>query len=251
MKVRNGFAFFALLLMAATHSGCIPIPPWKPAPPSPATTHGRDSDSSERTDPEDNAPPLLPPFNVRGGLKQSGSVRRSAFLAKEGVLLNFRCEPTRKKSPFEPVISIVSETGELLSKSSPDGQNSCALQWAAPASGRYFVCIEDQQYRGGPDFLFRLLVDIPAKSPLQPSFSGKIRLVDKTAGFVLIERTSPTDPASGTDLQSFRGGYPSATLRATPERRPPFITADILTGEPLDGDQVFEAAKVKKTAPGR
>ena len=251
MTVRHGFALCASLLLAGTHSGCAHIPLWKPAAHTPPSTRDAPTDSSEQADQQDKAPPLNPPFSARGALKQSGSVRRIGFLAQEGVSLNFRFEPTRKKSLLEPLVSIVNEKGTLLSEGSPDGQNPFAIQWTAPDTGRYFVCIQDQQARGGPDFLFRLQVEPSTKPPLQTSFCGKIRLVDKTAGFVLIERTSTTDPAPGTDLQSFRGGYTSATLRASPERRPPFVIADILTGEPLDGDPVFESEKVRKPAQRR
>lgn len=71
-------------------------------------------------------------------------------------------------------------------------------------------------------------------------FIGEICLVQESLEFALI-KSSKLKPRKGTILHVMsKGGIDSkAKLSVSPERRPGFIVADILGGEPSLGDWVF------------
>ena len=71
-------------------------------------------------------------------------------------------------------------------------------------------------------------------------FIGEICLVQRSLGFVLI-KSSKLKPPKGTILHVIQEGEitSKAKLRVSPERRPGFIVADIIAGEPTLGDWVF------------
>ena len=69
---------------------------------------------------------------------------------------------------------------------------------------------------------------------------GNICLVNEESGFVLIDAVQT--PASGTQLQAFSGAeQETALLKVSPERKPPFIIADIVRGTPHAGDRAVLA----------
>lgn len=70
--------------------------------------------------------------------------------------------------------------------------------------------------------------------------AGTIRLVRPGLGFVLIQ-SSGGAPPPGSELDVHRGGTdrPVAALRVSPETKTGFVVADILSGEPREGDVVF------------
>ena len=78
---------------------------------------------------------------------------------------------------------------------------------------------------------------------------GEVRVIGGARRFVLIEISSRPDLpllAPGLELRSRMpagsvayGGEETATLRVSPERRQPFIVADVVSGEPHVDDPVF------------
>ena len=69
---------------------------------------------------------------------------------------------------------------------------------------------------------------------------GAVTLVNEEQQFVLIDAGNAVVPLPGQALKSFTGEQESGVLVVSPERRAPFITADIVRGSPLKGDRVFE-----------
>ena len=69
---------------------------------------------------------------------------------------------------------------------------------------------------------------------------GTIVLVDETKRFVLIDVGGYAPPETGRALKTFAGDDESGVLAVSAERRPPFVVADIVKGEPRRGDSVFE-----------
>jgi hypothetical protein len=65
-------------------------------------------------------------------------------------------------------------------------------------------------------------------------------LVDETNGFVLIDIGNYAPPETGQALKTFTDGTESGVLAVSAERRPPYIVADIVKGEPERGDAVFQ-----------
>jgi len=74
----------------------------------------------------------------------------------------------------------------------------------------------------------------------QPHMVGTVAFVNQTAGFVLVDVGTLYMPGAGKALKCYSGGQETAELSTTPERKIPFITADIVKGTPSQGDQVFE-----------
>jgi hypothetical protein len=69
---------------------------------------------------------------------------------------------------------------------------------------------------------------------------GPIVMVDSGQHFVLIDTDTSAPAEDGTALKSFSNGTETGVLTVSPERRPPFMIADIVSGAPQKGDQVFE-----------
>ena len=69
---------------------------------------------------------------------------------------------------------------------------------------------------------------------------GRIALVNEALGFVLVDVGSLYTPLAGAALKCFANGEEMAVLAVSPERKRPFITADIVKGMPHPGDLVYE-----------
>ena len=80
----------------------------------------------------------------------------------------------------------------------------------------------------------------PAAGVPVPHLVGTVELVNEPLGFVLIDAGSLYLPGAGKALKCFSNGTESGVLTVSPERKGPFVTADIVKGSPHKGDQVFE-----------
>ena len=69
---------------------------------------------------------------------------------------------------------------------------------------------------------------------------GTILLVNADAGFVLIETRGGVQPEAGMALKCIRDGADSGVLIVSGERQGSHVIADITTGSPKKGDQVFQ-----------
>ncbi len=69
---------------------------------------------------------------------------------------------------------------------------------------------------------------------------GSILLVNTEAGFVLIDTHGGTLPETGMALKCLRDGADSGVLIVSGERQGSHVIADITTGTPRKGDQVFQ-----------
>lgn len=69
---------------------------------------------------------------------------------------------------------------------------------------------------------------------------GKVLLVNSEGGFVLIEIHGVAPPEPGLALKCVRDGADSGILTVSGERQGAHIIADIVTGTPRKGDQVFQ-----------
>ena len=69
---------------------------------------------------------------------------------------------------------------------------------------------------------------------------GTIVLVNEANRFVLIDGGMHAPATAGAALKSFAGNQETGVLTLSPERKPPFLIADIVKGSPKKGDQVVE-----------
>ena len=74
----------------------------------------------------------------------------------------------------------------------------------------------------------------------KPKPVGTILLVNAEAGFVLIDAHGWRLPDAGTALKCMRDGADSGILAVGGERQGSHVVADIVTGTPKKGDQVFQ-----------
>jgi len=82
----------------------------------------------------------------------------------------------------------------------------------------------------------------PAEAPsvTAPVYVGEITVVNRESNFVLIDvsgRSSPPDP--GTELTAISEAGEGSRLKVSPERKRPFVTADVLSGNPKRGQRVY------------
>ncbi|CAN5530780.1 hypothetical protein BH20VER3_BH20VER3_02840 [soil metagenome] len=68
---------------------------------------------------------------------------------------------------------------------------------------------------------------------------GEVVIVDEEKQFVLIDlEANLYVPAPGVVLRTVNSAGETGQLKASPERKRPFIAADIVAGNPAVGDQV-------------
>lgn len=80
-----------------------------------------------------------------------------------------------------------------------------------------------------------------AKPVAGPAFIGEISIVNSDAHFVLIDLGSMMPAlAPGTELRVLRDENEIARVKVSAERKRPFVSADIMSGEPAPGDRVFQ-----------
>jgi len=74
---------------------------------------------------------------------------------------------------------------------------------------------------------------------LAPRWLGTVKLVDQHEGYVLIDSPTYSALATGQMLNSIGNDSQTGTLRVTADREPPFLIADIVSGNPRGGDRVY------------
>jgi len=74
----------------------------------------------------------------------------------------------------------------------------------------------------------------------QPQQMGSILLVNAEAGFVLIDSHGRAMPEAGVALKCMRDGVETGVIAVGKERQGTNVVADIVTGSPRKGDQVFQ-----------
>lgn len=83
---------------------------------------------------------------------------------------------------------------------------------------------------------------------------GKVHLVDQEGRFVLIRSSKVLKVEPGTFITLFdQSGHPAGTVKASPARRGAFLTADIVEGNPMVGQQAlmdFSAEKAMEKPEG-
>jgi len=73
-----------------------------------------------------------------------------------------------------------------------------------------------------------------------PRQAGAILFVNAEGGFVLIDSHGWSMPTEGTALRVMRDGVETGVVMVGSERQGSHIIADIVTGAPRKGDQVFQ-----------
>lgn len=85
---------------------------------------------------------------------------------------------------------------------------------------------------------------LPRKSPPAPAASpvnwaGEIRMVNIAENFVLVESNSPVATIPGEKYLVIQNGIETGAVRMSSLRNPPFLIADIVSGDPSPGDKIY------------
>lgn len=80
----------------------------------------------------------------------------------------------------------------------------------------------------------------PATAPAAPRVVGTVAVVNDGSRFVLLDVGSIYAPASGVTLKCYDGEAETGELVVSPEKKRPFIAADVVKGEPRVGNRVEE-----------
>lgn len=85
---------------------------------------------------------------------------------------------------------------------------------------------------------------LPKKKPKPPAatpvdWAGTIRMVNRNENFALVEAQSATPCVVGEKYISVQNGSESGTLLITSLKAHPFFIADIVGGNPSDGDKIY------------
>jgi hypothetical protein len=129
----------------------------------------------------------------------------------------------------------------------------CATKSPKPPDSRQTGTTETQPAQPKPKrpFLataFSWLESVPIFSPRKPKappaqvprLIGVIKMVDRDDRFVLIDATTFQATAAGDLLVCIRDQKETANLHMGNLKNPPFLIADIASGNPSPGDRVFK-----------
>jgi len=72
-----------------------------------------------------------------------------------------------------------------------------------------------------------------------PQWAGAIRMVNTAENFVLIESGTIANVIPGETYVAVSNGSETASLRMTNLKNPPFLIADILSGNPSPGEKIY------------
>lgn len=91
------------------------------------------------------------------------------------------------------------------------------------------------------DWIARLLpkkkIRPPSAAPVD--WAGTIRLVNEEERFALVESETASPVIQGEKYLSIRNGQETGTLRITALKASPFLIADIVSGNPCEGDRIY------------
>jgi hypothetical protein len=76
----------------------------------------------------------------------------------------------------------------------------------------------------------------PTASPVQ--WAGEIRMVNIAENFVLVESITAVATVPGEKYLAVQNGRETGVVRMTSLRNPPFLIADIVSGDPSPGDKI-------------
>jgi hypothetical protein len=95
------------------------------------------------------------------------------------------------------------------------------------------------------------LIPRRAKPPAAtaPQWAGSIRMVNTAEKFVLVESSTATSVVPGETYLSIGNSSETASLRMTNLKNPPFLIADIVSGDPSPGDKIYLPKATAQPSP--
>ncbi len=131
------------------------------------------------------------PGTVTGAIDRAGDVDYFRFTAKAGEPVGVHVVATEVGSKLDPVLVLTDADGRVLA------EGGAVLGLRVPAAGAYAVGVRDREYRGGPDFTYRLhLGDVPVVTGVFPLGVQRGRTATVHVGGVHLGADALTVPVS-------------------------------------------------------
>jgi hypothetical protein len=141
------------------------------------------------------------PATVVGTIKKAGDADYFRFDLKEGQELAVQALTAAIGSKLEPILELTDGEGRILSESA-----SGLLGFVCPKAGTYALGIRDKEFRGEPNFSYRISIgDFPIVIGVNPlsierGKETEIDLLGVNLGALHRLRFAPSDAAPGTKL---------------------------------------------------
>jgi hypothetical protein len=115
-----------------------------------------------------------------GRFSRNAERHRFAFEAKPGEQWVFQCRAFRIHSRFDPVFELRDENGRMVALAQNTWEADPTFVFNAIKGGKYVLTLRDSEYKGGPNFTYRLTAGVvpvaAGRLPLGGAPGGQIKL---------------------------------------------------------------------------
>ena len=156
------------------------------------------------------AQPITLPAVITGKIQADLDVDCFKFDAKKGQRLIFDVQAFRNGSRLDASLSLFDSTGRRVAHDEDTNGLDPLIDFVVPADGQYTLRIQDLQYKGGPDFAYRIrageLPYVDAIFPLGGQRGQQVAVQLKGRNLAGMKKMSmaldPSDPASTRQLEA-------------------------------------------------
>ncbi len=170
-----------------TYEALITLAGTPPSPPPGVFTESEPNNSLAQ------ANGITPNVIVSGAIHPAGDVDFFAFEARRGqqVTLDVNARSLTPASPVDTVITLFDSRGQQLAENDDaEGSTDSLLRFTIPADGRYIFRVRSFDGKGGPDYLYQVVVTLSGAERPQEN--------EPNDHFAQANPLSPDTPVSGT-----------------------------------------------------
>jgi len=102
------------------------------------------------------------PIALNGILQKDGDDDWFRFKAKKDQALEVNVYGRRIRSPIDSVLLIMDEKGNTVAQNDDSSGPDSSVKFTPSKDGYYFLKVSDQLRKGGPDFVYRVEITMPA-----------------------------------------------------------------------------------------
>lgn len=215
-----------------------PSPNWMRVSPFDNVLEKEANDSREQASGSSAAAPLA----LNGILEKQGDADWFRFTAKKDQALEVNVFARRIRSPVDSVLQVFDEKGNSLAQNDDAAGSDSAVKFTPSKDGEYFVKVNDQLKRGGPEFVYRVEI-VPAKPSLAISIPQVARNDSQSRQVIAVPKGNRFGTLISAKRNNFSGGL-AFQIDGLPEGVK--MEADTMSGRVDAMALVFEAASDAK-----
>lgn len=178
------------------------------------------------------------PVALNGVLEKDGDEDWFRFNGKKDQALEVNVYGRRLRSPIDSVALIQDEKGNTVAQNDDTAGSDSSVKFTPSKDGYYFLKISDQLGKGGPDYVYRVEVVLPAPS-VTVSIPQVARNDSQTRQWIAVPRGNRFGTLVRASRNNFSGDL-SFALEGLPEGLK--MHADTMAGRVDSMPLVFEAA---------